>query len=150
MEDQRPKTIEHIAELSKSLKVFAHELHYRSLLHDQSKLYSPEREIFNEYTPKLQATTYGSDEYKKYLSEMKVGLDRHYAVNRHHPEHFKNGINGMNLVDLVEMFCDWLAATKRHADGDISRSIELNQKRFEYSDDLKMILQNTVDMIRDK
>ena len=149
MEDQRPKTLEHIAEVGKILEIIANELHYRSLLHDQSKLESPEKEIFDEYTPKLRDTTYGSDEYKQYLTEMKVALDHHYASNRHHPEHFENGIKGMNLVDLVEMFCDWLAATKRHADGDIHKSIELNQTRFEYSDDIKSILQNTADILRE-
>lgn len=149
MEDQRLKTIEHINEVSKNLAIFANELHYRSLIHDQSKLESPEKEIFDEYTPKLRDTPYGSDEYKAYLSEMRVALDHHYAANRHHPEHFENGIRGMNLVDLVEMFCDWLAATKRHADGDILKSIELNQKRFGYSDDLKMILQNTANLMRE-
>lgn len=149
MEDQRSKTIEHIAEVGKNLEILANELHYRSLLHDQSKLENPEKEIFDEYTPKLRGTTYGSDEYKSYLSEMKVALDHHYAANRHHPEHFENGIRGMNLVDLVEMFCDWLAATKRHADGDILKSIELNQKRFGYSDDLKSILNNTAELMRE-
>jgi hypothetical protein len=34
--------------------------------------------------------------------------------------------------------------TMRHNDGDIWRSIEINQKRFGYSDELKAILQNTV------
>jgi hypothetical protein len=64
-------------------------------------------------------------------------------MNRHHPEHFENGIRGMNLIDLIEMFCDWYAATQRHNDGDIIMSIEINQKRFEYSDDIKAILKNT-------
>ena len=31
--------------------------------------------------------TYGSDEYKACLTEMKPALDHHYAANRHHPEH---------------------------------------------------------------
>jgi hypothetical protein len=39
---------------------------------------------------------------------------------------------------------DWKAATLRHADGDILKSIEINQKRFGYSDDLKEIFKNTV------
>jgi hypothetical protein len=50
----------------------------------------------------------------------------------------------MNLIDLVEMLCDWYAASKRHNDGDIMKSIEINQKRFGFSDDLRQILENTV------
>jgi hypothetical protein len=42
------------------------------------------------------------------------------------------------------MIVDWKAASERHADGDILRSIEINQSRFGYSDELKQILVNTV------
>ena len=53
----------------------------------------------------------------------------------------------MNLLDVIEMLCDWLAATHRHAYGDIRKSIEINQKRFKYSDELKLILINTLPLI---
>jgi hypothetical protein len=100
-------------------------------------------EYFDEYTPKLAGCTYGSDEYKQFLKELKVALNHHYSIGRHHPEHFENGIRGMNLVDLVEMICDWYAATKRHNDGDMMKSIAMNQERFGYSDDIKALLENT-------
>lgn len=116
----------------------------RAAQHDKSKLREPEKQIFDEYTPKLKATTYGSGEYKNMLSEMQVALDHHYMNNRHHPEYFNDGISSMTLIDIVEMLCDWMAATKRHADGDIMESIKINQNRFGYSDELKQILFNTV------
>ena len=153
MEDQRPKTREHIKQVGDLLNEIVLQLTLRAYDHDRSKLESPEREIFDEYTPKLRDTTYGSDEYNGYLKEMKVALDHHYANNRHHPEHFYpevahynviNEIYAMNLIDIIEMLCDWKAATKRHADGDIIRSIEFNQGRFGYSDELKSIFLNTV------
>lgn len=53
-------------------------------------------------------------------------------------------ISQMTLLDLTEMLCDWLAASERHDDGDIFKSIELNQKRFGYSDEMKAILLNTL------
>jgi len=40
-------------------------------------------------TPKLAGSTYGSEEYKAFLGQMKPALDHHYAVNDHHPEHFR-------------------------------------------------------------
>jgi hypothetical protein len=116
--------------------------------HDQSKLEKYELDGFVEYTPKLRGTTYGSDEYKIYLQEMKPFLDHHYQENRHHPEHFKDGINGMNLIDILEMFCDWLAATKRHADGDIIKSIEINKGRFSYGYTLAEIFKNTAECLK--
>ena len=48
---------------------------------------------------------------------------------------------------LLEMLCDWIAATKRHNNGDIRKSIEINQKRFGYSDELKQILFNTLPLL---
>jgi len=75
---------------------------------------------------------------------MGVGLQHHYENNSHHPEHFVNGITGMSLLDLLEMLCDWKAASLRHTDGDILRSIELNQARYHYSNELKSFLINTV------
>ncbi len=115
----------------------------RALQHDQTKLNPPELEIFQIYTEKLKGTTYGSDEYKQYLEEMKPALDHHYGCNRHHPEHFDGGIKEMNLFDIMEMFCDWFAATQRHADGDIMKSIEINKRRFGYGSLLESILVNT-------
>jgi hypothetical protein len=51
----------------------------------------------------------------------------------------------MTLVDLCEMIADWKAASMRHNNGDILKSIEINQPRFNYSDELKQILINTVE-----
>jgi predicted NAD-dependent protein-ADP-ribosyltransferase YbiA (DUF1768 family) len=43
--------------------------------------------------------------------------------------------------------CDWKSATRRHNNGNIHISIEMNQKRFGYSDELKQILLNTVELL---
>jgi len=145
--DSAPATYDHISNVRSFLQQITEDLLIRGYTHDQSKLMNPEKEIFDEFTPKLKNTTYGSDEYKQYLEEMGGALKHHYEFNRHHPEHFEKGIAGMNLVDMMEMLCDWKAATKRHADGDIVRSINQNQKRFGYSDELKQILLNTVNWL---
>ena len=50
----------------------------------------------------------------------------------------------MNLIDLIEMLLDWKAATLRHENGDIIKSINQNQTRFKYSDEIKQILLNTI------
>lgn len=139
-------TTDHINKVRKHLYTAIDELDKRAVIHDRSKLKSPELEIFIEYTPKLSASTYGSEEYKKNLEGMQVALKHHYEANSHHPEHYEDGIKGMNLLDIIEMFCDWKAATERHDDGDINKSIEINQKRFNYSDDLKEIFKNSVDV----
>jgi hypothetical protein len=145
--DSRPDTWEHIDTVRGLLGIVTRDLQRRADVHDRSKLQEPEVSTFNEFTPKLRDSTYGSDEYKRFLEGMGEGLQHHYAVNDHHPEHFEGGIADMSLLQLTEMLCDWLAATKRHADGDIRRSIEQNAERFGYGDELKRLLHNTVDAL---
>lgn len=145
--DSRPDTYHHIGVVRSYLGQVIKELLDRADGHDASKLVDPELDTFNEYTPKLKESTFGSDEYKGFLIGMGEGLQHHYANNRHHPEHHYDGINDMTLIDLVEMICDWIAATKRHNDGDIHRSIDINQERFRYDDQLCQILHNTADAL---
>ena len=145
--DSKPDTQKHILRVRKLLRICQNELKLRARLHDESKLQSPEKELFDEFTPKLAGCTYGSDEYKEYLKGLKVALDHHYAKNSHHPEHYENGVNGFDLFDLIEMFMDWKAATERHNDGDIRKSIEINKNRFNLSEQVCDIFRNTADRL---
>ena len=170
---QITKTLKHIRQVQELLRKCADKLTKRAIVHDASKFTKEEWPHFLLNTESLAALTYGSKEYKEKLKQMRPAIEEHYKTNRHHPEHFKryvcNGcfviyyeecgrckvcgytqrqeeadISQMSLIDLIEMICDWLAATKRHEDGDIIKSIEINQDRFHYSDELKNILMNTV------
>ena len=143
MYDSRKDTLNHINTVSNYLSFFMEIMTSRAYGHDQSKLLEPERSVFDEYTPKLKNSTYGSQEYKTNLENMKTALDHHYKTNSHHPEHFGNGMSGMTLMDIVEMFFDWMAAVKRHDNGDINRSIEINKDRFGFDDMLASIFRNT-------
>ncbi len=116
----------------------------RAEKHDASKMEDPEVEYFDEYTPKLKTSVYGSEEYNGFLAGMKPALDHHYGTNRHHPESHKGGISDMNLIDLCELLCDWKAATLRHETGNLTKSIQGNQKRFRISEPLTQILLNSV------
>lgn len=145
--DSKTDTLLHIKRVAELLTRASIELIKRANVHDNSKLESPEKEYFDEFTPKLAGCTYGSDEYKSFLSSLKVGLDHHYANNSHHPEHYENGINGFNLFDLIEMFFDWKAATERHNDGDIRKSIVINKDRFNIDNQICEIFKNTADYL---
>ena len=141
------ETQKHIESVRKYIRFMIDKLDNRGVKHDSSKLESPEVELFAEVTPKLAETTYGSDEYNGFLEKLKPALDHHYASNRHHPEHFVNGINDMTLIDILEMFCDWKASTLRQNDGNLLKSIESNAERFHMDGQLKQILINTARMI---
>lgn len=141
--DSRPDTGAHSYRVEELLQPLIRELSARSSSHDFSKLKSPEVEIFDEFTPKLKHSTYGSEEYKGFLESMGEALKHHYEVNRHHPEHFENGINDMTLIDLVEMLADWKAATERHEDGSLIKSLDIQRDRFGIDDQLMGVLYNT-------
>ena len=136
-------TIKHIEKVRYYIRMITDRLTTRGVNHDKTKLESPEVELFTEYTPRLASTQYGSEEYKESLAGLKPALDHHYANSRHHPEHFNKGIAEMNLVDIVEMLCDWKAASERQRDGNLLKSIEQNAQRFGYDDQLKQIFLNT-------
>lgn len=136
-------TIQHIGKVRDFLGEAISAIRQRGIDHDASKLESPEVEVFEEASARLRGLTYGSADYADCLADMKPALDHHYAHNRHHPEHFAGGVHGMTLIDLVEMLADWKAATLRHADGDLLRSIEINAKRFEICPEIVGILKRT-------
>lgn len=145
--DSTKDTLEHIHRVQGLLAFASSQLRKRGDVHDQSKLEGIEKETFDRVTPLLKTLEYGSDEYKAALKDMGPALDHHYANNSHHPEHYENGIDGMNLFDLVEMFFDWKAATERHENGDMTQSVLHNKSRFNISDQLQSILMNTVEYI---
>lgn len=138
------ETQKHIEKVRKYLRIMTDKITTRGVKHDATKLETPEVEIFAEHTSVLKDLEYNSEEYKQHLAAMKPALDHHYAIYRHHPEHFQNGINDMNLIDLIEMLADWKAASERQHNGNLLTSIEQNASRFHMSDQLKQILLNTV------
>lgn len=141
------ETLKHIERVRNLLNKCAVNLIQRGERHDQTKLESPEVELFTEYTPKLALCTYGSEEYNGFLDKIKPALDHHYANNSHHPEHYKNGIDDMDLLDIIEMICDWKASSERQNNGNIRKSIETNAKRFNMSPQLVKIFENTASLL---
>lgn len=143
MRESEQETLKHISRVQQLLADVSRRLIERAIRHDASKLQEPEASVFDEYTQKLKGSTYGSPEYKQFLAEMKPALDHHYKHNSHHPEHFPAGVRGMSLLDLIEMLVDWKAASERHANGSIANSLLHNKGRFQYGDDLDMVLRRT-------
>jgi hypothetical protein len=148
--DSTAETLKHIRRVNELLIDASCELLQRAKVHDQSKLEEPEKSTFDEVTPLLKDLKFGSEEYTEATKRIKPALDHHYSKNPHHPQHYENKINGMNLFDVVEMFFDWKAAGERTIDGDINKSIEINAERFGISKQLRHILENTVNYINNK
>ena len=48
----------------------------------------------------------------------------------------------MTLIDIVEMFCDWVAASK-YSDTSFKDGLKFNKKKFKMSEQLYNIFLNT-------
>lgn len=142
--DSTQDTLQHIDTVRFYLSNVIQDLKSRAMYHDLSKLQPPEKEAYDILTPRLKGLTYGSEEYRACLREMKPAIQHHYEHNSHHPEHYPDGVAGFDLLDLVEMLCDWKAASLRHADGNILDSITHNIERFKLDPQIASILRNTV------
>lgn len=150
MYDSSDDTLAHIAMVRRAIDRVQGDLSKRSIYHDMSKLKDPEeKQGFDEHTPMLKLFTYGSDGYKQSLAKLKGVLARHYANNDHHPEHFPEGVGGMNLMQLTEMVCDWHAAMQRSPDGSVERTMEINIERFNLDPQVAAIVRRTLEWLED-
>lgn len=141
--DSTVDALKHIENIKKVAKPVLDDLNSRIENHDQSKLEEPERSCYDEMIPQLKTAKYGTKEYYNIRAAMfNRGLKHHYKENRHHPEHFKNGIREMNLVDMLEMMCDWYAASMT-SDTGFETGFEQNCDRFKIDGSLKEVLWNT-------
>lgn len=110
---------------------FCWKLFWRLQVHDLSKYGAHERRRFAAALPILAESTYGSEEYERGKELLGPALKHHYAANSHHPEHYERGVEGMDLYDFVEMYCDWQAAIRRHDNGDLRASIRHNAEEYD-------------------
>jgi len=107
---------------------------WRALKHDLSKFTSVESRTFAHEIRRLKHLKYGSMKYNDMLRRIKPALEHHYKVNSHHSEYHNNGFRDMSGLDRIELVIDWIAATKRTKAGNIYNSLEINKKRFGYSE----------------
>ena len=139
--------VQHKAWVAENMQVAANDLFRRAAIHDNSKFEPEEFEPYEEAFPNLQKYAYGTEELRAELRKIKPAIHHHFSVNRHHPEYFgETGINGMNLIDVLEMVCDWMAASKRSQTG-IAKGLEINKERYGIDDQLFEIIKHTVDAL---
>lgn len=137
---------EHIHRVQKRMYILINELYRRCETHDRSKLGDEERDGWEamDNEPRYE---YGSEEYFKKVERYKWLLDRHYSnrENRHHPEHFGEWWQSeMDILDLVEMICDWCAYKEEISADQAFDTIETQIKRFNVPKPIEDILKNTI------
>lgn len=143
--DAQADTMKHIVKVREYMQIFIDNLQARASMHDESK-FSPEEAPYlqqiGELTQREGRADFGTplyEERKKILAPM---IAHHHAHNDHHVEHYPNGIAGMTLFALVEMYCDQVAAAlDRNAHG--LYDVSANADRYGMSEQLVSIFRNT-------
>jgi len=128
----------------------------RAVVHDASKFSEVERTAYVEpvWEMNTRKVEYGSEEYKRLTAQMGEGWEHHKAHNTHHPEFVElnqpeflhDPFAGIDLFDLLEMLCDWTAASKRRGNHP-SVPIERFKEKMDLGNQLECILRNTLGLM---
>lgn len=121
--------IRHIELVKKSMLSFSRQLETRAQIHDLSKFKEDEFGGFVEINQIARKYPYGSEEYKASIRDNDA-VTLHYSRNSHHPEFHPVGIDEMGLLDLVEMVCDWKAASETYGQTSFKEGLEKSIERF--------------------
>jgi hypothetical protein len=123
---------------------FCAELSYRAAVHDNSKFDPQEFDVYAQHIQDFNKHPFGSPEDNALRDKIISASLLHRKHNRHHPEFFRDGLDGMNLIDLLEMIIDWKAATERCPHDSLQKSMPLLKEKYNISDQLYNILTNTL------
>jgi len=141
-------TLLHISEVRENIEKVCGELKMRGAAHDRTKLQELEFDGFVSTREKFKKANYGSPEYQECVDLTKPAVDHHYENNRHHAGFHKDGINDMNLIDIMEMLADWKAAERRSPDKTLEDTFEYAFKKYGIDEQLGKIIINTCVMLR--
>lgn len=145
--DSTEDTLKHKNLVEKNMEKIISMLEKRAAEHDDSKLKNPEKACYDKYIPELQKVKYGTKEYDSIKKKMeKEGLKHHFEENPHHPEHYENGVAGMDIIDLMEMFCDWYSASQR-SDTSFKEGVKRNISTYKITGPLADILENSASIL---
>ena len=133
----------HAQLVAEELLGFSVELIRRGITHDATKFVEPERQGFMQIRPVLDRTDYLDETYEAALKSQDDAVKHHWSSNPHHPEYHDQGISGMTLSEIVEMMCDWYAASQRVPGTPFD--LEKNIERFSIEPQLAAILRNTAE-----
>ena len=131
----------------------------KGMAHDASKFSEIEKRTYTEPVWKLNHNNveYGSEKYNRLVAQMDEGWEHHIAENDHHPQWFEkfgsqtldDPIKAMDMFALIEMLCDWIAASRRN-NSRACDAMRFLKKKYPLDSQIECILNNTLDLIENK
>lgn len=141
-------THKHIARVRQLLGEFAIEMIKRGDRHDASKFEPVELEPLQRMQDLIDRegqAQFGTPQYAERTAMLGEMIVHHRANNSHHPEFYPNGVDGMDLFDLVEMFFDWKAASERGESPTMNLVAACD--KYQISSQMRSILFNTAERL---
>lgn len=142
-EEYRNRVLAHKLSVKLGIQRIIDDLFNRGEHHDDDKLEGETLTSFYEISGKFKSAKFGSPEYERTLLDLKPTLDKHYSINDHHPQHYENGIDGMNFLSMIEMIVDWKSASSAYGDTEFEESMKINKHRFDIDEQLFSVMMNT-------
>lgn len=133
----------HINRVQKWINKFTAVLFNRGIVHDKSKLREPEFSMWKKMDEEPRYK-YGTKEYNEKINRYKEVFDLHYRQNRHHPEHWSGFYSEMDLIDVIEMLCDWLGYKDDITIKEAEELVNMQCKRYEFNSTFQSLLYNTL------
>lgn len=87
---------------------------------------------------------YGTPKYKEKLNRYKEVFQHHYKHNKHHPEHWSEYYCDMDLMDVIEMLCDWLGYKEDITLKEAEILVNQQCERYGFNDTFRHLLYNTL------
>ena len=155
------RTHKHIASVRENLFLFEgvfglskSELELRGLNHDHTKFEADEENAYVwlswMYQMRLENPDFSLPE--SIFKQIQVALSGHATKHAHHPEYHENP-NHMQLLDVVEMICDWTAiAEENHGAGMSCRkwAQENLDKKWSFSIEMKELIYKVISEMETK
>lgn len=130
----------------------------RAIKHDDSKLEESEKKYYINpvFILNTEEIPFGSTRYTEVIKEMDKGWEHHKMNNDHHIEFFvpysvqtlNDPVLCMDLISLIEMCCDWIAAASRKGNRP-EDALKYIEKKYPINVQLRQVIINTINMIEE-
>lgn len=135
--------INHKRAVQRWMQKFSLVLMDRGEKHDNSKLQEPEFSYWCKMDEEPRYR-YGTKEYKDKIERYRPLFEIHWKANRHHPEYFNYHFDDVDLIDLIEMLCDWLSYRDKLSYTEASDLVHQQCQRYGFSEEKEFLLLNTL------
>lgn len=136
-------TRQHILNVQREMQKAIINLSERAQNHDSSKYDVAEAHTYAKVVPMFKGKVYGTPEHKAVGDLLGDAWNHHEMNNDHHPGYYYNGMTDMNLLSIIEMLCDWKAASLRNPNQSFVESCVMNCEKYGADKQLTNIILNT-------